>query len=541
MNIYQRKQQWKIVLFATAVVIVIASLWYTNRLVRKIADEEREKVKLWAKSVQKKAKLVKFTNDLFTKMKSEERKKAELYASATQRLASADMNDLTFILNVIQSNTTVPVVLVNNRNEITGRRNLDSVSEADSAVVQSRLLQMKAKTDSKKALDELKKKVEDSLAKTFPERDKQYVTAHLAQMKIKNPPIAIEYFQDKKNYLYYDDSKVFTDIKLVFDSLIKSFIAEVAVNTASVPVIYTDSTGRNVLAVGNVDSAIIAKPEKLKDRIQSMASQNVPIEIDLGEGGKNYIYYEQSTLLTQLKYYPFVQFGVIGIFLLIAYSLFSTARKSEQNQVWVGMSKETAHQLGTPLSSLMAWVELLKAQGVDDAIIHELNRDVDRLNTITERFSKIGSVPNMQSEDIRQVLEHAVDYIKLRTSRNVSFSINCTEKRPVHAKISIPLFEWVVENLCKNSVDAMDGKGSITIDITDATQFVYIDFTDTGKGIPKGKMKTVFEPGFTTKQRGWGLGLSLCKRIIENYHNGKIFVKRSEPNAGTTFRIVLNK
>ncbi|MCD6068459.1 MAG: hypothetical protein K0S33_3285 [Bacteroidetes bacterium] len=541
MNIYQRKQQWKIVLFATAVVIVIASLWYTNRLVKKIADEEREKVKLWAKSVQKKAKLVKFTNELFTKMKAEERKKAELYATATQRLASADMNDLTFILNVIQSNTTVPVILVNNQDKIAGRRNLDSISERDSALVKERLLRMKAKNFPKKALDEMKKKLQDSLAVTFGKRDSMYISRQLMQMKAKNPPISIEYFQGKKNYLYYNDSKVFEDIKLVFDSLIKSFIAEVAVNTASVPVIYTDSTKENVLAVGNVDSAVILRPDKLQDRIQTMASQNAPIEIDLGEGGKNYIYYEQSTLLTQLKYYPFVQFGVIGLFLVIAYSLFSTARKSEQNQVWVGMSKETAHQLGTPLSSLMAWVEILKGQGVEDSIIHELNRDVDRLNTITERFSKIGSVPNMQSENIGEVLEHAVDYIKLRTSRNVVFTIKCEEKRPVQAKISIPLFEWVIENLCKNAVDAMDGKGTITLDITDATQFVYIDVTDTGKGIPKGKIKTVFEPGYTTKQRGWGLGLSLCKRIIENYHAGKIFVKRSEPNVGTTFRIVLNK
>lgn len=500
MNIYTRKQQWKIVLFVIAIIIIIVSLWYTNSLVKKIADEERTKVKLWAEAVQKKAKLVRFTNELFTKIKLEERKKAELYAQATQRLASADMSDLTFILKVIQSNTTVPVILTNEKEKIAGFRNLD----------------------------------------TLREKDTSYVRQQFQDMKKKYPPIEVEYFKGKKNYLYYNDSKVFTDIKLVFDSLIKSFISEVAVNTASVPVIYTDSTKKNILAYGNLDSTVFSDPVKMEERLQSMASQNPVIEIDLGEGGKNYIYYEQSTLLTQLKYYPYVQFGVIGLFLLIAYSLFSTARKSEQNQVWVGMSKETAHQLGTPLSSLMAWVELLKAQGVEDDIIKELNRDVDRLNTITERFSKIGSVPNMQSENIQQVLEHAVDYIKLRTSRNVSFTVNCSEKN-VTAKISIPLFEWVVENLCKNAVDAMDGKGSITVDVTDATQYVYIDFSDTGKGIPKGKAKTVFEPGFTTKQRGWGLGLSLCKRIIENYHNGKIFVKRTEPGQGTTFRIVLEK
>lgn len=500
MNIYSQKQRWKIVLILAALLIVIVSLWYTNRLVKKIADEERAKVELWAKAVQKKANLVKFTSELFEKIKMEERKKAELYAEATKRLASADMNDLTFILNVIQSNTTVPVILTNGK-EISGSRNLD----------------------------------------TLYEKDTSYVRKQLDLMKKNYEPIEIEYYKGKKNYLYYNDSKVFADIKLVFDSLTKSFISEVAVNTASVPVIYTDSTKQNVIAAGKIDSATLANTAALQLRIQSMASQNTPIQIDLGEGTKHYIFYEESVLLTQLKYYPYVQFGVIGVFLIVAYSLFSTARKSEQNQVWVGMSKETAHQLGTPLSSLMAWVELLKAQGVEESIITELNRDLDRLNTITERFSKIGSVPNMQGEDIKQVLEHAVDYIKLRTSKNVTFSVNCTEKMPIMAKISIPLFEWVVENLCKNAVDAMDGKGSISVDITDATQFVYIDFTDTGKGIAKGKTKTVFEPGFTTKQRGWGLGLSLCKRIIENYHNGKIFVKRSEPGVGTTFRIVLNK
>jgi len=500
MNIYSQKQRWKIVLIFAALLIVVISLWYTNHLVKKIADEERAKIELWAKAVQKKAKLVRFTSELFEKIKLEERKKAELYAEATKRLASADMNDLTFILNVIQSNTTVPVILTNG-NKISGTRNLDTLKESDTS----------------------------------------YVWQQLQLMKKNYAPIEIEYYKGKKNYLYYTDSKVFSDIKLVFDSLTKSFIAEVAVNTASVPVIYTDSTKQTIIAAGKIDSTTLANKEAINARILSMASQNMPIEIDLGEGTKHYVFYEESILLTQLKYYPYVQFGVIGIFLIVAYSLFSTARKSEQNQVWVGMSKETAHQLGTPLSSLLAWVELLKAQGIEDSIIIELNRDLDRLNTITERFSKIGSVPNMQGEDIKHVLEHAIDYIKQRTSKNVNFSINCNEKLPITAKISVPLFEWVVENLCKNAVDAMDGKGSITIDITDATQFVYIDFTDTGKGIPKGKNKTVFEPGFTTKPRGWGLGLSLCKRIIENYHDGKIFVKRSDPTTGSTFRIVLNK
>lgn len=484
-------------LFVAAVLIIIVSLWYTNRLVKKIADDERSKVRLWAEAVQRKAKLVKFTEELFSQIKVEERKKAELYAEATKRL-SGDAVDFTFVLSVLQNNTTVPVILTNN-DKITGKRNLDPLRENDTS----------------------------------------YVREQLNLMKKMYPPIEIEYLKGKKNYLYYNDSKVFSDIKLVFDSLIKSFITEVAINTASVPVIYTDSAQRSVI-LSNVDSVTLSSPEKVEARIREMEAQNPPILIDLGSAGKNYIFYEESFLLTQLKYYPYLQFGVIGLFLLIAYTLFSTARKSEQNQVWVGMSKETAHQLGTPLSSLMAWMELLKGQGVDETTLKEIHRDVDRLNTITDRFSKIGSRPNLQNEDVTKVLEHSVDYIKLRTSKNVQFSL-INNQKSVQAKLSVPLFEWVIENLCKNAIDAMDGKGSITVEITDATQFVYIDITDTGKGIPKGKTKTVFEPGFTTKQRGWGLGLSLCKRIIENYHNGKIFVKRSEPGAGTTFRIVLNK
>jgi signal transduction histidine kinase len=270
-----------------------------------------------------------------------------------------------------------------------------------------------------------------------------------------------------------------------------------------------------------------------------MTQENLPIKIDLGAGIKHYIFYEESSLLKQLKYFPYVQFTAIGIFLLIAYSLFSTARRSEQNQVWVGMSKETAHQLGTPISSLMAWIELLKAKQVDESIVIELKRDVERLNTIAERFSKIGSEPKLENENIIIVLESFIEYMKKRSSKNIRFEIKSSLKENTTAKLNIPLFEWVIENLCKNAIDAMDGKGKIEIEVFESEKNIIIDFSDTGKGIPKGKLKTVFEPGFTTKKRGWGLGLSLCKRIIENYHNGKIFVKKSDANSGTTFRLIL--
>lgn len=500
MSIYSKKQQWKLWLFFLAIVIVGVSLWYTNTLVNKIAQDERKKVKLWADAVQKKVNLVKYTNELFDKIKIEERKKVELWAEATKQL-SKDLSDYGFVLKVVSDNTTVPVILVDeNGNPITSR-NLDSTKS----------------------------------------NDKNYLKQQMKEMRAVKEPIPIAIYHGQKNYLYYKDSRLFSELKNVLDDLVKSFISEVAVNSASVPVIYTDSTKLSVIAFGNIDSLKIKDTTFLKNQISLMAQQNQPIEVAFGNGTRSYIFYQESTLLTQLKYYPYVMFGIIGLFLLIAYLLFSTARRVEQNQVWVGMAKETAHQLGTPLSSLMAWLDYLKSKGLDAETATEIEKDVKRLETITERFSKIGSVPKLETVDVISVLNDSVNYMKLRTSKNVLFSVASNNVKEIFAQLNIPLFEWVIENLIRNSVDAMDGTGEIKIVVSDQTQFVYIDVSDTGKGILKSKYKTVFEPGFTTKQRGWGLGLSLTKRIIENYHSGKIFVKTSEIGKGTTFRIVLNK
>ena len=500
MNIYSKKQQWKLWLLATAVIIVGASLWYTNILVNKIAQDERKKVKLWADAVQKKANLVKYTNELFNKIKTEELKKVELWAEATKQL-SMDLKDYGFVLKVVADNTTVPVILADANGKPVTSRNLDPKRE----------------------------------------NDKVYLEQQMLLMRSVQEPIEINIYRGQKNYLYYQDSKLFSELKNVLDDLVKSFISEVAINSASVPVIYTDSTKMNVIASGNIDSVKIKNPIYLKAAIANMATKNQPIEVEFGGGTKSYIFYEESMLLTQLKYYPYVMFGVVGLFLFIAYLLFSTARKVEQNQVWVGMSKETAHQLGTPLSSLIAWLEYLKSNGLDPDTAVEIEKDIKRLETITERFSKIGSIPKLDRIDVIGVLNESVNYIKLRTSKNVVFTIDTGNQKEVIAQLNVPLFEWVIENLCKNAIDAMVGTGAITITLSDQTQFVYIDITDTGKGIPKSKYKTVFEPGYTTKQRGWGLGLSLTKRIIENYHSGEIFVKGSEIDKGTTFRIVLKK
>jgi signal transduction histidine kinase len=297
-------------------------------------------------------------------------------------------------------------------------------------------------------------------------------------------------------------------------------------------------TYETILAMGNVDEDVRNNQKKLDAFLQSIKKVNPPVEVDLGDGRKNYIYYKESSLLTTLRYYPFIQLGVIALFLFIGYSLFSTARKAEQNQVWVGMSKETAHQLGTPLSSLMAWNELRKITS-SPPDFDEIEKDIKRLEVITERFSKIGSPPVLSSASLNDSLHDCITYMRTRISKQTSIDYNPSFRENIPLNIS--LFEWVIENLIRNSVDAMEGAGKIIITTEDSPKYAIIDILDTGKGISKSAFKTIFKPGFTTKKRGWGLGLSLAKRIIENYHNGKIFVKESELNKGTIFRIMLPK
>ncbi len=354
------------------------------------------------------------------------------------------------------------------------------------------------------------------------------------------PPIIVNYGA-KKSYLYYKDSKLFTGLRDVLDDLIKSFISEVVVNTASVPVIITDSSKSKMIAFGNIDSIKINDRNYANEMLSVMQTQNNPIVVELYGIGKSYVFYKDSFLLTQLKYYPFVQFIIIGLFLFVAYLLFSTSRNAEQNQVWVGMAKETAHQLGTPLSSLMAWVEILKMKNMDSAIISEIEKDVHRFEIITQRFSNIGSLPKLEKQNIVKSVYDAIDYVIARSSKKVKFSVNISKEVEYNIPLNEPLFEWVIENLCKNAIDAMDGEGKIDIFVTEENQTILIDITDTGKGIFKSKFKTVFKPGYTSKKRGWGLGLTLCKRIIETYHKGQIFVRNSTIGKGTTFRIILNK
>ncbi|SHM74122.1 sensor histidine kinase [Mucilaginibacter sp. OK098] len=281
-------------------------------------------------------------------------------------------------------------------------------------------------------------------------------------------------------------------------------------------------------------------PTYFKRELAYMQDQHTPIGLKV-YGEKWLVYYKDSALLTQLKFFPYIQLSVIAIFLLLAYTAFSSSRKSEQNQVWVGLAKETAHQLGTPISSLMAWIELMKEKysAGDDSLIAEMENDVKRLEIVADRFSKIGSTPKLEEHKVYEVVKDFVDYFRVRVSKNISFEL--TGNPHLEAGLNVPLFDWVLENLLKNAVNAIEGKGLIRVEISGnkIKKQVFIDVSDTGKGIPRSKFDTVFQPGYTTRKRGWGLGLSLTKRMIENYHNGQIFVKDSEVGKGTTFRIVL--
>jgi len=319
-----------------------------------------------------------------------------------------------------------------------------------------------------------------------------------------------------------------------------NFLSLVATQNTTIPIIIIEEDGSfNIDA--NIKYSEERRQEVLKRELKKMREQVEPIPIELSENNTQLLYYSESSILRNLRYYPFIQLFVIIVFILVAYFAFSATQRAEQNQVWVGMSKETAHQLGTPISSLMAWIEILKLQNVDETLINEFEKDIERLERITERFSKIGSKPELIHIDLVDALNSTVNYLKTRSSNKVIFKTSFSEKDEIKIPLNAALFSWVIENLCKNAIDAMGNNGTILIDLHKKENQIYIDVTDTGKGVPKSQFKTIFQPGFSTKKRGWGLGLSLAKRIIENYHSGKIFIKWSEMGKGTTFRIILNK
>lgn len=319
------------------------------------------------------------------------------------------------------------------------------------------------------------------------------------------------------------------------------FFLNITQDNTTIPVIMTDSMD-NVLDYRNISTPNTDAEKYVKDELQKFKNDRPPIEVRISDTLVQYIYYDESSLLKLLQIFPMLQIVVVGLFFIIVILVFSSTKRAEQNSVWVGLSKETAHQLGTPISSLLAWTELLKSKYTDDNLLVDMERDVKRLSVIADRFSKIGSKPKLSPTLIAPTLKNAIQYIKDRSSNQIKITLEIVDNIDgLIVDLNVPLFEWVIENLCKNAIDAMNGSGLLLIQLFSKDQYVVIDVKDTGKGIERSMYKTVFTPGYTTKKRGWGLGLSLAKRIIQTYHCGKIFVKNSELNKGTTFRIILQK
>jgi len=502
LDIYTQKKRSKILLFFIALVIIGASIYYTNYLVRQFAKQERNNVQLWAAAVQRKARLVKYTESFFRQLQQEERKRVELLAEVYKQILSNNSSqDLTFYLDIIANNKSIPVILTDEKGKILNYVNLDLPSDTIT-----------------------------------------YLKGDLLNEFSVYDPIDVPYTPNRKNYLYYQDSKFFKELKEVLNDYISAFISEVALNSSSVPVIITDSTRHNVIQFGNLNDVRMSEPDFVKMKLKEMESENQPIKVSFGDQGTAYIFYQDSDLLTIIKFFPITQILIIAVFLMIAYFLFSYMRNAEQNRVWAGMAKETAHQIGTPLSSIMAWMELLK-MGHDDAhkVANEIQKDINRLEVITERFSKIGSTPKLVQNNIVKIINETLEYLKPRTPKKVVYKNKVPKDKELFVPLNAALFSWVIENLCKNAIDAMEGEGVITIEMKEEQKNVLIDISDTGKGIFYTEQKTIFNPGYTSKARGWGLGLSLAKRIIRDYHKGKIYVKSSAPGKGTTFRIILKK
>jgi two-component system, sporulation sensor kinase D len=360
----------------------------------------------------------------------------------------------------------------------------------------------------------------------------------IASLILWNTYIFFQTFKEEernKMELWAKALKNFRNAALDADVELPTFIME---NNKNIPLILTDKKGKILsnLNLGEIENDTI----KVKEFLNSIKNQNNPIKVQFAENDYNLVYYGDSPVLNKLKYYPIALLLVAFLFGGVVYNFYKATKMATQNKLWAGMAKETAHQIGTPLSSLIGWLELLKLENIDETTIEEIQKDINRLQTITDRFSKIGSEPILEKRDIVAETKSSFEYLQARTSKQVSFDFRAPSK-PLYVSLNPTLHSWTIENLVKNSIDAMKGKGKLSIEIVEGDSFIYITVTDSGSGIPKNKFKTVFEPGYTSKKRGWGLGLSLTKRIVQEYHKGRIRVVNSEIGKGTTMQISFKK
>ena len=515
MDLYSKKQRWKIGLLILALATIGVSLFVSNDMVSKIASKEKNKAKQWADAIQKKVELVKFTNATFEQLREKEREKIEITVRAQKTLlnpSSLDANqDVAFAMEIINENNDLPVVLLDDDDNISQYKNIDTAQFRRSIPIVDKVSYMKA--------------LEDSIKKCA------------LNWKKSGRFFTINVFDDFYMTYSYDDSRALKTLEKSRDSLLLAFNRDLIDGSSLVPVLLLNSKKDSVIGSNLSKKSLDAK--SIKKTMDVFGSQNAPIKIDLGEGGQNWLYYDESPEVKQLIWFPYIQFGMIALIVIVGYLIFSTYRKAEQNQVWAGMAKETAHQLGTPLSSLMAWVQHLEQSDIDPMIATEMQKDLIRLEKITDRFSKIGSGAKLLNEDIVVTIGNNLEYLRARLSSKVFITMTIKEEKALVVPHNPSLIEWVVENICKNAVDAMEGEGKLLITLHSDNKWAFVDIKDTGKGLTPAQFKAVFEPGFSTKKRGWGLGLTLVKRIVQDNHKGKVFVLRSEIDKGTTFRISL--
>ena len=505
------KPRLKLILLTLTIVLALVALWQVHRVAEQVRQSEEAKVRLWASAIGQRNQLAQATQQFFHEATLDEHRKMQLYTDILQSFGDPDLSsDMGFSLryvNYIVDSSHTPIIIT------TARDSLITVPQELAGI-----------------------KLEGDLLEEYSQ----------------NPPFQYDLWGMRMT-LYYKQSEYYTRLREVLEGFTQSFLTDITQNSVLVPVVIVDSTRRQVLALGNIDSALIDSPVRLHEYLESVS--NDPIEVRLPSGGLSYVYYETTPLLRALRWVPLLYLFIAVVIVAVAYTLFRTARRAEQNRIWVGLAKETAHQLGTPLSSLKGWLEYLRGKEFTPQYADEVDKDLLRLETIAQRFSKIGSTPELREENVQEATLTAVGYLQSRSPRRVHFNVSFPEGETFLAPLNAPLFQWVIENLCKNAIDAMEGgerdtkganassdrESTISVVASQDARKIYIDISDTGRGMTPAVARHIFDSGFTTKTRGWGLGLPLARRIIVQYHRGRLYLKYSIPGQGSCFRIVLKK
>lgn len=487
------KQRLKLIVLTLTIGLALLALWQVQRIADQVRQSEEAKVRLWASAIGQRNQMAAATAHFFQQATLDEHRKMQLYTDILQSFNDPDLGmDLKFSLayvNYIVDSSHTPIIITKSR---------------------------------------------DSVITVPQELAGQKLEGSLLEEYSQNPPFSYRIWGMPMT-LYYKESEYYTQLREVLAGFTMSFLTDITQNSVLVPVVIVDSSRTTVLAHGNIDSAAVAHLDLEK------GFNDEPIEITMPDGRTAYVYYSSTPLLRSLRWMPLFYFFIAIVLLVVSYNLFRTARTAEQNRIWVGLAKETAHQLGTPLSSLSGWVEYLRGKELTDQYAAEVEKDIKRLDTITHRFSKIGSVPELKDEDVREATMAAVEYLQSRAPRRVKFNVTFPDGESFVTPLNGYLFQWVVENLCKNAIDATEGEGVISIVGSQDARRIYIDISDNGRGMSPSVQKRIFDSGFTTKTRGWGLGLPLARRIVNQYHRGRLYLKYSVLGQGSCFRIELRK